>query len=177
MGMFDFNDVKLSGEEIVRIAQRDGSSILLVAISSNGYRQTQGFWGNPDASSIYKDSERAMMVGLIRKMARNGNGVLGIRSLYEGARREKRVNGGNTRLMARIKDEIIPSLEEMNIVCLIGDKIYAHPAIIEESWQPNFKTYEGEHTSRLPYHLRYSEDEVEKAIQLYRKAKALLNGE
>lgn len=47
MGMFDFNDVKLSGEEIVRIAQRDGFSILRVAISSNGYRQTQGFWAIP----------------------------------------------------------------------------------------------------------------------------------
>ena len=108
MGMFDFNDVKLSDEEIVRIAHRDGFSILRVAISSNGYRQTQGFWGNPDASSIYKDSEQAMLVGLIRKMAKNGNGVLGIRSLYEGARRAKRIKGGNAVLMARIKDEIIP---------------------------------------------------------------------
>lgn len=177
MGMFDFNDVKLSEEEIVRIAQRDGLSILRVAISSNGYRQTQGFWGNPDASSIYKDSWQAMMVGLIRKMARNGKGVLGIRSLYEGARREKRIKGGNARLMTRIKDGLIPALEEMNLVCLIGDKIYVHPAIIDESWQPNFKIYEGEHASRLPYHLRYSEEELEKAIEFYLKAKALLNGE
>ena len=177
MGMFDFNDVKLSGEEIVRIAQRDGCSILRVAISSNGYRQTQGFWGNPDASSIYKDSWQAMMVGLIRKMARNGKGVLGIRSLYEGARREKRIKGGNARLMTRIKDGLIPALEEMNLVCLIGGKIYVHPAIIDESWQPNFKIYEGEHASRLPYHLRYSEEELEKAIEFYLKAKALLNGE
>ena len=177
MGVFDFNDVKLSGEEIARIAQRDGYSILRVAISSNGYRQTQGFWGNPDASSIYKGSEQAMLVGLIRKMAKNSKGVLGIMSLYEGARRAKRVKGGNARLMARIKDEMIPKLEEMNLVCPIGDKIYVHPAIIEESWKPNFKTYEGEHPGRLPYHLRYSEDEVGKAIELYRKAKALLNGE
>lgn len=177
MGMFDFNDVELSGEEIARIAQRDGSSILRVAISSNGYRQTQGFWGNPDASSIYKDSGQAMLVELIRKMARNGKGVLGIRSLYEGFRRAKRIKGGNARLMARIKDELIPSLEEMNLVCLIGDKIYVHPAILEESWQPNFKTYEGEHASRLPYHLRYSEEEVGKAIEFYRKAKSLMNDE
>ena len=177
MGMFDFNDVKLSGEEIVRIAQRDGLSILRVAISSNGYRQTQGFWDKPAASSIYKGSEQATLVELIRKVARNGKGVVGIRSLYEGARRAKRVKGGNARLMARIKDEVIPALEKMNIACLIGDKIYVHPAIIGESWQPNFKTYEGEHASRLPYHLRYSEEEVEKAVELYRKAKSLLNGE
>lgn len=177
MGMFDFNDVKLSDDEIVRIAQRDGFSILRVAISYNGYRQTQGFWGQPDASSMYKDSEQAMIVGLIRKIAKNGKGVLGIRSLYEGARRAKRIKGGNTRLMARIKDELIPALEEMNLVCLIGDKIYVHPAIIDEHWVPNFKTYEGEHTSRLPYHLRYSEEEVEKDIEFYRKAKSLMNGE
>lgn len=177
MGMFDFNDVKLSGEEIVRIARRDGYSILRVAISSNGYRQTQDFWGQPDASSIYKGSEQAMLVGLIRKMAKNGKGVLGIRSLYEVARRAKGIKGGNARLMARIKDEIIPALEEINLACLIGDKIYVHPVIIDEYWQPNFKTYEGEHASRLPYHLRYSEDEVEKAVEFYRKAKSLLNGE
>lgn len=176
MGVFDFNDVNLSDEEIVRIAQRDGSSNLRVAISSNGYWQTQGFWGNPDASSIHKDSEQAILVVLIRKMTKNGEGALGIRSLCEGARRAKRIKGDNAMLMARIKDELIPALEGMNLVCLIGEKIYTHPAIIGESWQPNFKTYEGEHTSRLPYHLRYSEEEVEEAVEFYRKAKSLLNG-
>lgn len=142
MGMFDFNDVKLSGEEIVRIAQRDGFSILRVAISSNGYRQTQGFWGHPDASEVYEGEVLAVLINLIRKMAKNGKGVLGIRSLYEGARRSKRIKGGNDRLMARIKDEFIPALESMNLACLIGDKIYVHPAILEESWEPNFKVYE-----------------------------------
>ena len=175
--MFDFNEEKLTDERIMNIAIQDGLPPLRVAINANGYRHVQHLWGQPDASSIYKDSEQAMMVGLIRKMARNGKGVVGIRSLYEVARREKRVKGGNARLMARIKDELIPALEEMNLVCIIGDKIYAHPAIIEESWQPNFKNYEGEHASRLPYHLRYSEDEVDKAIEFYRKAKSLLNGE
>ena len=175
MGMFDFNDVKLSGEEIVRIAQRDGFSILRVAISSNGYRQTQGFWGHPDASEVYKGEAPAVLINLIRKMARSGKGVVGIRSIYEGARKVKPFQGSNG-IMGRIKDELIPALEEINIACLIGDKIYVHPAIIDEYWQPNFKTYEGEHTSRLPYHLRYSEDEVEKAIELYRKAKSLLIG-
>lgn len=175
MGMFDFNDVKLSGEEIVRIAQRDGYSILRVAISSNGYRQTQGFWGHPDASEVYKGEALAVIINMIRKMARNGKGVLGVRSLYEAARKVKPFDGTNG-IMARIKDEIIPALEEINLACLIGDKIYVHPAIIDEYWVPNFKTYEGEHVSRLPYHLRYSEEEVEAAIEFYRKAKSLLNG-
>lgn len=176
MGMFDFNDVKLSGEEIVRIAQRDGSSILRVAISSNGYRQTQGFWGHPDASEVYKGEALAVLINLIRKMARKGKGVVGIRSLYKGSRKVKPFEGSNG-IMARIKDDLIPALEKMNLACLIGDKIYVHPAIIDEYWQPNFKTYEGEHASRLPYHLRYSEEEVEKAIGFYRKAKSLIIGE
>lgn len=175
--MFDFNEEKLTDEQVMNIAIQDGLPPLRVAINANGYRQTQLLWGQPDASSIYNGSELAVMIKMIRKMARNGKGVLGIRSLYEDARRAKRIKGGNTRLMARIKGELIPELEKMNLVCPIGDKIYVHPAIIEESWQHNFKTYEGEHPSRLPYHLRYSEDEVEKAIQFYRKAKALLNGE
>lgn len=175
--MFDFNEEKLTEEQIMNIAIQDGLPPLRVAINANGYRQAQLLWGKPDASSIYNGSELAVMIKMIRKMARNGKGVLGIRSLYEGYRRARRIKGGNARIMARIKDEMIPELEKMNLVCLIGDKIYVHPAIIEESWQPNFKTYEGEHPSRLPYHLRYSEDEVEKAIQLYRKAKSLLNGE
>lgn len=71
--------------------------------------------------------------------------------------------------MALIKDEMIPELEEMSLSCLIGDKIYVHPEIIKESWQPDFKTYEGDHTSRLPYHLLHSEEEVERAIDLYRR--------
>lgn len=108
-------------------------------------------------------------------MARNGKGVVGIRSLYEGARKIKQFIG-IVGVMNILKDEMIPALEEMNIACLIGDKIYVHPAIIDEYWQPNFKTYEGEHASRLPYHLRYSEEEVEKAVEFYRKAKSLLNG-
>ena len=175
--MFDFSEEKLTDEQIMNIAIQDGLPPLRVAISSNGYRQTQRFWGNPDASSIYRGSDQALLVGLIRRMARNGKGALGIRPLYECAHRAKRFKGGNVSLMARIKDEIIPKLEEINLVCLIGDIIYVHPAIIEESWQPNFKTYEGEHASRLPYHLRYSDEEVEKAIEFYRKAKSLLSGE
>lgn len=78
--------------------------------------------------------------------------------------------------MARLQDGLIPDLEKMNLVCMIGDKIYVHPAILDECWEPNFKVYEGEHPSRLPYHLRYSEEEVEMAVEFYRKAKSLLNG-
>lgn len=174
--MFDFTEEKLADEQIMSIAKQDGIPPLRVAINANGYRQTQHLWGKPDASEVYKDEAPGVLIRLIRKMARNGKGVLGVRSLYETARKVKPFEGRNG-VMASIKDELIPALEEMNLVCRIGDKIYVHPAIIDEYWQPNFKTYEGEHASRLPYHLRYSEEEVEKAIEFYRKAKSLLNGE
>ncbi|QDJ97945.1 hypothetical protein OAJGMMKP_00058 [Escherichia phage vB_EcoS-12397IV] len=140
--MFNFDEEKLTDEQIMNIAIQDGLPPLLVAINANGYRQTQGFWGHPDASEVYKDEALGVLINIIRKMAKNGKGVLGIRSLYEGARRAKRIKGGNDRLMARIKDEFIPALESMNLACLIGDKIYVHPAILEESWEPNFKVYE-----------------------------------
>lgn len=85
--MFDFNEYKLTEEQVIEIAKQDGLPPLRVAINANGYRHVQHIW------------------------------------------------------------------------------------------QPNLKTYEGEHASRLPYHLRYREEEVEKAVDFYRKAKSLLSGE
>lgn len=114
------------------------------------------------------------MVKVIRKMARNRKWVLGVRSLYEG--RKLKPFDGRSGVMTRIKDELVPQLESVNLACLVGDKIYIHPAIIEKSWNPNFKVYEGDHASRLPYHLRYIEEEVEVAMEFYRKAKTFLTG-
>ena len=108
--MFDFNEDKLTDEQIMSIAKQDGIPPLRIAINANGYRHVQHLWGQPDASEVYRDEALGVMIKLIRKMARNGKGVLGIRSLYEGARREKRFKGGNARLMTRIKDELIPAL-------------------------------------------------------------------
>ena len=173
--MFNFDEDKLTDEQIMNIAIQDGLPPLRVAINANGYRHVQHLWGKPDASEVYRDEALGVLIKLIRKMAKNGKGSLGVRSLYETARKVKPFEGRNG-IMASIKDELIPAIEEMNLACLIGDKIYVHPAIIDEYWHPNFKTYEGEHVSGLPYHLRYSEEEVEKAIEFYRKAKSLLNG-
>ena len=174
--MFDFNEDKLTDEQIMSIAKQDGIPPLRIAINANGYRHVQHLWGQPDASEVYRDEALGVLIKLIRKMARNGKGVVGVKSVHESARKIKPFVG-RFDVMRIIKDELIPALDRMNLTCLIGDKIYVHPAIIDEYWQPNFKTYEGEHASRLPYHLRYSEEEVEKAIEFYRKAESLLNGE
>lgn len=170
--MFDFNDDKLTEEQVIEIAKQDGLPPLRIAINANGYRQSAAFWGSIDTSGVYGGDELGALIKIIRKMGVNGKGVAGIRSLYEGARKLKPF-AGRDGMMLMIRDKLIPELEEMNLVCLIGDKIYVHPAIIDKSWQPNFKTYEGEHASILPYHLRYSEEEVEKAIDLYRRWNAV----
>lgn len=174
--MFDFNEYKLTDDEIMKIAMLDGLPPLRVAINANGYSHVQHLWGRPDASEVYRDEVLGVLINFIRKIARNGNGLVSVKSVHEWALKIESFLGCLD-IMARIKDELIPALDKMNITCLIGDKIYVHPAIIWESWEPNFKTYEGEHVSRLPYHLRYSEEEVEVAVGFYRKAKSLLNGE
>lgn len=172
--MFDFNEDKLTDEQVIQIAMQDGLPPLRVAINANGYRSSNKFWGQPDASEVYRDESLGILIKLISRMATNGNGVVGIRSLYENARKVEPFVGFSG-LMNHLKSELL-YIEKMNITCLIGDKVYVNPAIIDEYWQPNFKTYEGEHASRLPYHLRYSEEEVEMAVEFYRKAKSLLNG-
>ena len=173
--MFDFNEDKLTDGQIVKIAIADGIPALRVAINANGYRQSTAFWGSIDTSEVYSGDELGVLIKIIRKMGVNGKGVVGIRSLYEGARKLKPF-AGRDGMMLVIKDKLIPELDKMNVTCLIGDKVYVNPALTDLSWQPNFKTYDGEHPSRLPYHLRYSEGEVEVAIEFYRKAKSLLIG-
>ena len=174
--MFDFNEDKLTEEQVIKIANQDGLPPLMVAINANGYRHSTAFWGSIDTSEVYSGDELGVLIKIIRKMGVNGKGVVGIRSLYEGARKLKPF-AGRDGMMLVIKDKLIPELDKMSVTCLIGDKVYVNPALTDLSWQPNFKIYEGEHASRLPYHLRYSEEEVERAIELYRRAKSLLNGE
>lgn len=174
--MFDFNEDKLTEEQVMQVAMADSLPPLRVAINANGYRQSTAFWGSIDTSEVYSGDELGVLIKIIRKMGVNGKGVVGIRSLYEGARKLKPF-AGRDGMMLVIKDKLIPELDKMNVTCLIGDKVYANPALTDLSWEPKFKTYEGEHPSRLPYHLRYSEEEVEAAVEFYRKAKSLLNGE
>lgn len=173
--MFNFNKDKLTAEQIMNIARQDGLSPVRIAINANGYRQSAAFWGSIDTSEVYKGDELAVLISVIRRMGVNGKGVVSIRSTYESARKLKPFVGREIRLHQRLHDELIPELEKMNIVCLIGDKVYVHPALTDLSWEPSFEVYEGEHPSRLPYHLRYSEEEVEEAIDLYRRWNAVRN--
>ena len=181
MGMFDFNEDKLTNDEIMKIAMRDGLPPLRVAINANGYRQSQSFWCSVEQLLCAKlDSKSGVVLRKIHSQSRNGKGVVGIRSTYEALRKVKPFAGLNG-VMHDLKNNILPSLQDAGIICLIGDKIYVHPyvvgmhAIEVEEWCNSWAAVD--HTSRLPYHLRYSGEEVEKAIDFYRKAKSILGFE
>ena len=45
--MFDFNDDKLTVEQVMAVAAQDGLPPLRVAINANGYRQSASFWKPP----------------------------------------------------------------------------------------------------------------------------------
>ena len=180
MVMFDFNEDKLTNDEIMKIAMRDGLPPLRVAINANGYRQSQSFWCSVEELLCAKlDSKSGVVLRKIHGQSRNGKGVVGIRSTYEALRKVHPFVGLGG-VMHDMKNNILPSLQDAGIICLIGDKIYVHPymvgmhAIEVEEWCDN--SVVDEHASRLPYHLRYSEKEVEVAMEFYRKAKSLLIG-
>lgn len=89
--------------------------------------------------------------------------------------------------MHDLTNNIIPALQEAGIVCLIGDKIYVHPALVGMD-ERDVYTWCSQHRSdaRRSHYVEtmkpttihgYDADEVGKAVQFYRKAKALLNGE
>lgn len=178
--MFDFIEDKLTDDQIMNIATQDALLPLRVAINANGYRQSQKYWCAVDELlSVKLNRKSGVVVRKIHAQSRNGKGVVGIRSTYEALRKVQPFVGLKG-LMYDLKNNILPSLEDAGVICLIGDKIYVHPYIVSmheievEEWSNQLD--EGEHTSRLPYHLRYSEEEVEKAMDFYRKAKSLLNG-
>lgn len=180
MGMFDFKEEKLTDDEIMKIAVQDGLSPLRVAINANGYRQSQKYWcAVDDLLCVKLNRKSAVVVRKIHGQSRGCKGVVGIRSTHEVLRKVQPFVGLNG-FMHDLKNNILPSLEDAGIICLIGDKIYVHPYIVSmheievEEWSDTMD--EGEHASRLPYHLRYSEEEVEVAVEFYRKAKSLLNG-
>lgn len=180
MVMFDFNEDKLTDEQIMNTDTQDGILPLRVAINANGYRYSQKYWcAVEELLSVKLNKKSGVVVRKIHGQSRNGKGVVGIRSTYEALRKVQpfvELNG----VMHDLKNNIIPALQDAGIICQIGDKIYAHPYIVGmhaikvEEWSNQLD--ECEHPSRLPYHLRYSEEEVEVAMEFYRKAKLLLNG-
>lgn len=187
MGMFDFNEEKLTDEQIMKIATEDGLPPLRVAINANGYRQSQKYWCEVEVMRRANlNREQCVVVENIWKQAINGKGVVGVRSTYEAIRKVQPFVERNG-VMNNLIDNILPSLQDAGIICLIGDKIYAHPYLVGmygrdiHKWCDSWRSVERKSHSKLQASSDmihgYDADEVEKAIQFYRKAKALLNGE
>ena len=185
MGMFDFNEEKLTDEQIMKIATEDGLPPLRVAINANGYRQSQKYWCEVEVMRRANLSrEQCVVVEKIWKQAINGKGVVGVRSTYEAIRKVQPFVERNG-VMNNLIDNILPSLQDAGIICLIGDKIYAHPYLVGmdkddvQSWCSQYRS-DAPRSHYVPPQTTihgYDADEVEKAIQFYRKAKSLLNGE
>ncbi|MES1707771.1 hypothetical protein [Escherichia coli] len=181
--MINFEVEKLSDEKIAEAAKEVGCSPLKVAIIANGYRSAFKYWISAEEMLCVNLSYKYGVV--VSRISRQGwKGVVGIRSLYEGIRKVQPFVGREG-IMHDLTNNIIPALQEAGIVCLIGDKIYVHPALVEmdkddvQNWCSQYRS-DAPSSHYVPPQTTihgYDADEVEKAIQFYRKAKALLNGE
>lgn len=179
--MFNFDEDKLTDEKVMEVARQDNLPPLRVAINANGYRQSFKFWPSAEEMLCVKLSYKyGVVVSRIRRQCCNGKGVAGIRSLYEAIRKVQPFVG-----LHDLTNNIIPALQEAGIVCLIGDKIYVHPALVGmdkddvQNWCSQYRS-DSPRSHYVPPQTTihgYDADEVEKAIQFYRKAKSLLNGE
>ena len=177
--MFDFNEDKMTDRKIMEVAARDGLLPLQVAISHNGYRQSQKFWCDPKEMLGAKlNYEHGVVIKKIWKQAINGKGVVGIHSAYKAIRNVKPFNE-RIGIMIHLMDKILPALQVAGIVCVIGDKVYAHPFLLSMyAWDVNKwcnAWLDNEPESNDLIH-GYDDDEVRKAVEFYRKAKSLLNG-
>ena len=177
--MFDFIDEKLTDDEIAKVASESNLPPLRVAIYANGYRQSSRYWCSlKELSCVNLDEECKSVALAIHRQAKNGKGVTGIRSTYEVIRKAKPFIG-RFGLMHDLKDNILPSLQDAGIICRIGDKIYVHPWLVGVP-PVEFKAWlsqQNKDDNEKPTIHGYDADEVEKAVEFYRKAKSLLNGE
>lgn len=77
------------------------------------------------------EAEMMKLIDIIIKHAKTGvpKGVVSTRSLYESARKQRPFDG-QSGVMKRISEGLLPALEERNFVCVISDKIYCNPRLL-----------------------------------------------
>lgn len=176
--MFDFNEDKLTDEQVMEVATANNVPPLRVAINANGYKGSAHLWCDAEELFSIKLSRKySVVVQRFWKQAINGKGVVGIRSLFEVIRKIQPFVGRDG-VMHDLKENILPALQDAGIVCVIGDKVYAHPVLVGmdnlevRRW---CNVWRSDNSKDLIH--GYDADEVRKAIEFYRKAKSLLNGE
>lgn len=129
--MFDFNDDKLTTEQILEEAAISGLPVLRVAINANGYRQSASLWPELFSMKDFEfDAGTIKAIEIIVNQGKSSKGVIGVRALYERARKVKLFKS-RIGVMQELKEVIIPKLDEIGYTCLIGDKIYINPRLIE----------------------------------------------
>lgn len=137
--MFDFNEDKLTNEEILAIATAEDLPPLRIAINANGYRQSQNFWPKlAEVKDFELDTGALKIIEILIKQGMNSKGVVGLGSLYNTVRKVKPFEG-KSELMMDIRDVIIPNLDKLGYACLIGDKIYINPRLLDGNQHWTYK--------------------------------------
>lgn len=105
----------------------------------------------------------------VLRLAKTKKGVIGFTSLYEALRKIKPF-AGRSGVVLNIKGLIIPALESHGFICLIDDRAYVNPWIIDAQGPELFakKTKPGKSC-----YDHYTEEEIEDAIELIRLMKKL----
>lgn len=176
----------MTGEQIFNEAIKSGMSPLKVAISVNGYRDTFKYWSSSEEMSSVKLSHKCgVVVHKIKRLCGN-TGMVCVSQLYRQIR-EVQPFVGRDGIYNDLSNNILPSLQDAGIICRIVDQIFVHPALVG-MYERDVYNWCSQYRSDAPrsHYIEpmkpptihgYEADEVEKAIQFYRKAKALLNGE
>ncbi|AWY04377.1 DNA helicase [Escherichia phage LL5] len=75
------------------------------------------------------DAEMSKLIEIIIKISRQNKGVTNARAIYESARKVKPFTG-QSGVMKRIEEQLLPMLEEKNYVCSVGKFVYVNPALM-----------------------------------------------
>lgn len=126
--MFNFDEDKLTDEKVMEVAKQDNLPPLKVAINANGYRKSFGFWSSVEEMLCVKLSYKyGVVVHKIKRISGN-SGALNTRQLYASVIKVQPFVGRDG-IFHDLNNNILPSLQDAGIICRIGDKIYAHPAL------------------------------------------------
>lgn len=179
--MFDFNEDKLTDEQVLSIAAADNLPPLRVAINANGYRQSAKIWPElVEVKDFELNRETLKAIDILIKMGMLSKGVVGLRSAYETLRKVKPFDG-RSGVMSEIKDVIIPDLDKLGYTCLIGDKIYINPRLLDGKQDWTYKVKPLEDDFKIEDCEKIVDEITIKAIdeqieRLKRKKKYLLTG-
>lgn len=184
--MFNFDEDKLTDEQIMNAAAANNVPPLKLAINANGYKGSSHFWCEAEELFFIKlELKQGVVVSVMHQLSR-GKGVVNVTSLCTAAKKIQPFVGRDG-VMFDLNKIIIPWLEYAGAVCRVGDKIYLNPYLVSvdevdihkwcNAWREEESKAQGKLQASSDLIHGYDADEVRKAIEFYRKAKTLLKGE